>query len=722
MKNENNENMKNVTSESKIMNYVDEMLKKDYGYSQDQIKFQVVLQNRPSQKIADVVIYDSKDKDKILCIVEVKSSQFLLPLASNQLIQYMKITGAKYGMLYNMQQKICYEKIGKDILPINDIPSRKKLDKIQSVFDPNVTAWKIYDQSRQFMSQTEFTFELLKLLLCKYIDEKINKTNHLKNLTTNYDHVYLTLKQLWRVAHDEFPILMDDKLMIEPMLSYRLTRILEDFQFDQIDMFEFVSSLIKRSYHKFYPISIIDDNVTDLMLELLDYKQNKKIYYPLSGSGQSLLRVIKFIKKNFNDEGTDIRDYLFCTDNDPKLVDFANIVSILTIGYPLVSLDKGKSRSDLINKYELAILTRPILTRNSIAHVDYLSQTVLEMINRLTVGGRMVIIVPRNFLFEHGFREQIRKQISQKCDLKAIIKTPLRTVLTFSGVKCAILVLEKQTFDQKSKLLGESMTFVSDSESEEKSSKSDIREIFKIISSRYNEFITKNHIKKPDAFGFLRDTSRISYQDWDISSYSTLEDRISKLENIIDLGKICDITTGKAILRKYLSENGKRIPYIRIGDIEEYRLKDKIEKTIQISENKINQLGSETFAERGDILISCQATIGKVAIVSKKHEGSYISPQLAILRLKSNNVIPEYLIQTLRAKTAQEQLKSKARGSVIRRVSVQSLREIRIPLPSVERQREKLAQFEFLTKQIGKLQEKIAHLKNELEEFEEREI
>ena len=90
----------------------------------------------------------------------------------------------------------------------------------------------------------------------------------------------------------------------------------------------------------------------------------------------------------------------------------------------------------------------------------------------------------------------------------------------------------------------------------------------------------------------------------------------------------------------------------------------------------------------GDLIMSCSGTIGKVAIVPMDAPKGIINQALLKLTPKTN-LIPEYLLWYMNSKSFTKQIQEHSQGAAIKNVaSVAILKQISLPLPSVNEQRE----------------------------------
>jgi len=107
---------------------------------------------------------------------------------------------------------------------------------------------------------------------------------------------------------------------------------------------------------------------------------------------------------------------------------------------------------------------------------------------------------------------------------------------------------------------------------------------------------------------------------------------------------------------------------------------------------------SRSQIHEGDVLVSIAGTIGRVAIVASPAPELNCNQAVAIIR-PTTDVLPEYLAYWLQAESAQRQMFGAQVTGTISNLSLTQLRNLRLPVPALSRQREFVGR---LT-QVGKL-------------------
>jgi type I restriction enzyme, S subunit len=94
-----------------------------------------------------------------------------------------------------------------------------------------------------------------------------------------------------------------------------------------------------------------------------------------------------------------------------------------------------------------------------------------------------------------------------------------------------------------------------------------------------------------------------------------------------------------------------------------------------------------TRADEGDVVVSITAEIGAVGVVTEGLTGCHISQHLALLRTDQGVIEPDWLALSLFSSDAQAQLDSARYGGTKTQLSLEDVAEIRLPLPTRDRQR-----------------------------------
>ncbi|WP_426994703.1 restriction endonuclease subunit S [Methylomonas sp. CM2] len=157
-------------------------------------------------------------------------------------------------------------------------------------------------------------------------------------------------------------------------------------------------------------------------------------------------------------------------------------------------------------------------------------------------------------------------------------------------------------------------------------------------------------------------------------------------------------------------ENG--IPMIRVMDIGEWGRFNKTE-IFKISK-ELSKEYKRTIVDRGDIVLSVMATIGRAAIVSDELSGANVNRALAVIKL-ADNVISEYVLLQLLSPSFQEAFVSRQIGSAQKRINLADLRQFEICIPPIRVQKEIVRRVESLFAQADAVEKQYLAAKQRLD-------
>lgn len=173
---------------------------------------------------------------------------------------------------------------------------------------------------------------------------------------------------------------------------------------------------------------------------------------------------------------------------------------------------------------------------------------------------------------------------------------------------------------------------------------------------------------------------------------------MSELENLMQklcpegveyktLGEICElITKGTTPTTLGFSYEERGVNFVKVESIDENGC-FILEKFAHISNDCHIKLG-RSILEVDDVLFSIAGAIGRLAVVKENILPANTNQALAILRLDANQALARYIFFVLQTAEAKEQYLVKKLGAAQPNVSLNSLANIKIPIPPIEVQRE----------------------------------
>lgn len=164
-----------------------------------------------------------------------------------------------------------------------------------------------------------------------------------------------------------------------------------------------------------------------------------------------------------------------------------------------------------------------------------------------------------------------------------------------------------------------------------------------------------------------------------------MKNTISENLTTYKLGELFDIQSGTNIQSS--SEAGASVvKSISIRDIDQGIIQGDFLSTISVDSPE--KLERQTTMV-GDLLLSTRGTVTKSAIVTTDVAGAVISSNLVILRVKKPAIIkPDTLKAYFDSQTGQKALQSMASGNTVLHITTTRLKEMTIPVPSIQIQEE----------------------------------
>ena len=122
-----------------------------------------------------------------------------------------------------------------------------------------------------------------------------------------------------------------------------------------------------------------------------------------------------------------------------------------------------------------------------------------------------------------------------------------------------------------------------------------------------------------------------------------------------------------------------------VANMKKYKL--ELENSTNISEEDyIRLIKNGCSAERGDVLLSKDGTVGKTLVYSQSGENIVFLSSIAIIRPQKNILLGEYLNQYLQETKTLERLSNTKTGSAIKRIVLKDIKNIKIIIPKIQEQ------------------------------------
>jgi type I restriction-modification system DNA methylase subunit/restriction endonuclease S subunit len=441
------------------------------------------------------------------------------------------------------------------------------------------------------------------------------------------------------------------------------------------------------------------------------------IFDPAMGTGGFLINCLRHLitqskVKNINLDWEFIRKFgVGGREAEPDTYQLAVSNMLISSGqmFDEKLLQKGDTiRDPITNKYDIVFANPPFgidgLDYNDIEHklrneylpiksnsaVPLFLQAIIYM---LRIGGRCAVVLPegQELFSKNKALSSVREFLMKTCDLKEVIYLPAGTFTHTSIKTCVFYFIKKRECNDALTIkIKTSKTTNKETEREYDFSKTH-------MTSKVNfyDFNPDNGVKHPLLEVLIEELSKNSYS---LNYAEYLKDTVEeeKYEDgivIKKLGEVCELQNGKRIVKDQV-ETGEYPVYGGGGLTSFYTNQYTREgKTCKIS-------------REGMSLHNC------VLMLNEKY---YLNSQALTIISKSDILLNEYLWYYLN--NNKELVFECGRGTAQKAIDVDAFKNIKIPIPSLEKQKEIVSYLDFIYEKCNKTSnDKIEELKR-LNEF-----
>lgn len=161
---------------------------------------------------------------------------------------------------------------------------------------------------------------------------------------------------------------------------------------------------------------------------------------------------------------------------------------------------------------------------------------------------------------------------------------------------------------------------------------------------------------------------------------------------MVELGEVCDITSSKRIFKDEYVESG--VPFFRTKEIVE--LSNGLNPSLElfISEERYQEIEEKfDIPKQGDILVSAVGTLGVSWIVNHDNPFYFKDGNLVWIKDLKGNANPTFIKQVLDI-FIPAQIHVLSAGAAYKALTIVKLKQLQIPLPDLETQRQIVAQID----------------------------
>ena len=440
-------------------------------------------------------------------------------------------------------------------------------------------------------------------------------------------------------------------------------------------------------------------HIIDFIVEIVNPQKHESILDPACGSAGFLISSYKHILNTNTDkkigdklsaeDRKKIGDNLSGYDISPEMIRLS-LVNMYLNGFQTPKIEEYDtlSNEDKWNEYYDVILANPPFfspkggiqphkrfgVSSKKAEVLFTSY----ILDHLKPDGRAGIIVPEGIIFQTGTAyKELRKQLIEN-GLVGVISLPAGVFNPYSGVKTSILILDKKLHKQSDSIF---FAEVKNDGFDLGAQRNQIRENdLPDVIKTFQEFSLSNNKENS-----IEKKEIIASSDIGLSKSRYLKIVRDEKINFKKIGDILNVFNGSTPSKKDESYwEGGDIPWFTIEDMRDqgYRIK----ATKQKITSKALEKTSVKLLPKHSVLLCCTASVGECAFSEIELTTNQQFNGLVVKEECKNHIDPKYIYWC--SLNLKNELIRNSGSTSFNYLSVTKLKEIEIPLPSLEVQQE----------------------------------
>lgn len=321
--------------------------------------------------------------------------------------------------------------------------------------------------------------------------------------------------------------------------------------------------------------------------------------------------------------------------------------------------------------------------RSEVLFVDYIAE-------HLTPGGRAAVIVPEGIIFQSGNAyKALRKMLVEKY-LYAVVSLPAGVFNPYSGVKTSILLMDTRLASRTDSILF--VKIESDGydlgAQRRPVDKNDLPIAAKCLKAYTTALLNNTPFEPAEYPNILLAKKEDIASNGDYNLSGERYKAISKpafSRNFVKIGEYFVTSSGGTPNKSRPEYFDGNIPWIKSGELEKGFIYDSEEK---LTDAGLKNSSAKLFPINTVLVAMYGATVGQVGLL--KIEATTNQAVCGIL--PREDVIPEFLFYILKSK--RDDLISMSMGGAQPNISQKIIKDIQIPLPPLEVQKEIVTQID----------------------------
>ena len=569
----------------------------------------------------------------------------------------------------------------------------------------------------------------LKKSLCwdSFVDMKaeemlnyINDTVLKNGLAKEYNHSDDIFQEKLKIENPKVV-----KEIVEKLSKLKLINTESDVKGDAFEYFIKTTASSNNDLGEYFT----PRHIIKLMVNLINPKLGNKILDPFCGTGGFLIQAFKHIKKTIDERDTKFMNEL--KQNTLFGVELTETYKVAKMNMIITGdghnniIKDDTSRNKFLDKFiegeedkEKIKLAKEIKENGFdiiLSNIPYNQKInygnlypvisnngdsvfIQNIIMNLSKEGKIAVIVPEGLIFRNLY-QKTREWCLSNANLTAVISLPNGVFMPYASVKTAIFIFEGKKPTKKVWFYKLNYDGFELNKNRRQSLDNDIPDL---LNKWEDKQISEN--------SFWIDFEKIKNNNYslNIDDYTPKKKDTSEYP-LIPIKDVCiQIKMGGTPTRNKVEYfRGKNL-WVTITDMK----RKYIEETKEKITNEAIENSNAKLLPKGAVLISIFATLGEVSILDKE---ATTNQAIAGLIPDNTKVDTEYLYYVLKSK--KKYIKSLGRGIAQKNINSTILKDIKIPVPPLSKQKEIVAEMKQKDKDIIEYQKKAESLEEEKSKF-----
>jgi len=428
------------------------------------------------------------------------------------------------------------------------------------------------------------------------------------------------------------------KQIVDELSKLTLLDVDSDIKGDAFEYFLKNSVTVGNDLGEYYT----PRHIVKLIVDLVNPKFGDTVYDPCCGTGGFLIEAFRHIKRNCSPTESNLKFLEADTIYGGELTGTAKIakMNMILAGDGHTHIDQHDSlENPRKEEFDIVLTNFPFSQKTQFGYLYGLtaiaanSVFLKHTIDALKPGGTAGVVVPDSVLFaKDGDSIKVRKQLIEKCNVKAVIQLDTKTFLPYTQQPTTILIFTK---GEKTKNIW----------------------FFEVCKDGFDG-ITKRRPSNKNDLPLLR--SMWSEKSESTNSFILPYDKIEKdsyklflnyykkrsvVKDLVTLGSLCDeIILGATPSKQKSDLYGNDYLWVTIADMKGQEVTNS---KIKISKSGAKMMGTRRLIKKGELLMSFKLTLGKTSFAG---EELFTNEAICSLKLKEefdNVEVKKYLYHIL---------------------------------------------------------------------------